>query len=761
MAESVLLVLTAGLAIAGILLVVMMRQRRQVYRAPMRHAVGARHGRSVQRPSSAHRRLHTAERSSAAVPPTRTAAVAEPPTASATHAEDALDGVHCAVIIHSEHILFANQRAAALRGMRQGDLKGKAVVSLFAPDDRGAMTDRFDRLLVRTEPAVPYPARMLNRDGGYDDVTCTDAVVEYRGTTAVLTTALPQRALTDTQQKKLANDARAALAMNALNEGVIQTDEQGCVRAMNPAAEKLLGLPANDGEDYIGKPWSDIVRLVDETDRQNIADPVARCLLERQRVQVSRQALLVDAADNERPVELAVVPLIGTDDVLVGTAAVLHDVAETRGIARQMSYEASHDALTGLLNRREFEQRLDAALHPRPDDATGDVLCYLDLDRFKPVNDTCGHVAGDKLLRQIAKLIRDKVRDSDSVARLGGDEFGLLLSACPLSKARQIADDVCNVVEDHRFVWRDQIFGVSVSIGLVQIGPHSGSVEDALSAADSACYVAKQRGRARVHVYSAKDEALARQRGEIAWLQLLQSALKEDAFDLVAQPIVAAGRSDRGGPACELLLRLPNRDGGAVTPRDFGESAKRYHLMPRIDRWVLTRTLQAIDEGILRLPEGRRCTVNLSGQTMGDPSFLEFVVDSLDNSSVTGEQLCFEVTETSVIANLDYTRRFIDVLHGLNCHFALDDFGSGMGSFSNLRKLEMDYIKIDGAYTRDLGDDAVSQAMVAAMVKLARSLDVRVVAEQVESQSTLDAVRGMGIDFVQGHVIGEPAPLTA
>ncbi|MEO1575904.1 MAG: diguanylate cyclase, partial [Pseudomonadota bacterium] len=538
---------------------------------------------------------------------------AEPTVDGRGIAHALLDGVQCAVIIHRDHILYANQRAATLRGMRQSDLVGKVAVSLFAPDDRGAVADRFSQMLEQNRPALPYPARLLNRLGEIDEVTCADTVVEYQGRPAIMTTAVPAGQAGGESAESAVSDSRAALAMDALGEGVIQTDAYACIQAINPAALKLLGYATESASDIVGRSWSEVVQLVDETDRQPLTDPVARCLLERQRVHVGRKALLVDAKNGDRPVDLAVVPLIDDDGELVGTAAVLHDVAEIRGLARQMSYEASHDALTGLLNRREFESRLDAALRPRTDDAVGDILCYLDLDRFKAVNDTCGHVAGDKLLRQIAKLIRDKVRDSDSVARLGGDEFGLLLTACPLSKARQIADDVCNAVEDHQFVWRDRIFNVSVSIGLVQVGPHSGGVEDALSAADSACYVAKQRGRARVHVYSAKDEALARQRGEIAWLQLLQNALKENTFDLVAQPIVAAGRSDRGGPACELLLRLRNRDGAMVTPRDFGESAKRYHLMPRIDRWVFNRTLQAIDEGTLRLPEGRRCTVNLSG----------------------------------------------------------------------------------------------------------------------------------------------------
>ena len=670
-----------------------------------------------------------------------------------------LDRIGAAVFVHREHILYVNPKAAALRGMRRRDLAGQSAVALFVPDDRGMATDLFHRRLAGEPTPEYYELRMLNRDGEGVEVRCADTVVEHDGAPALMTTAFDVSSFRRRAAVAGADGDRALRTLAGMPEAVLNTDDQGCLIYVNPAACALLGCEDDQGASVHGKRLADLVALVDETDRSPLPDPVERCLREQRPVSLGRSALLLTSDGLEHSIELGVTPLPVVGEAPRGAVVVLRDVAEMRGIARQMSYQASHDALTGLLNRREFEGRLDEALRTMPESAPGHVLCYLDLDRFKAVNDTSGHVAGDHLLRQLAALFREKVRDSDSVARLGGDEFGLLLSGCPLEKARQIADDVCNAVEAFRFVWRDKIFNVSVSIGLVEIGAHSGSVEDALSAADSACYVAKQRGRSRVHVYSSKDEALARHRGEIAWLHLLQNALKDDLFTLVAQPIVAAVSSERGGPACEVLLRLRDGHGHNVSPDVFGDSAQRYHLMPRIDRWVVRASLAAIQAGTLRLPPGRRCTLNLSGQTMGDPTFLEYVVDCLDETGVAGEQLCFEVTETAVITNMTHARRFIDVLHGLNCHFALDDFGSGMGSFANLKNLKMDYIKIDGMFTRNLGEDSVNQAMVAAMVKLARSLDIRVVAEQVETQSALDAVRGMGIDFVQGHVIGEPAPL--
>jgi EAL domain-containing protein (putative c-di-GMP-specific phosphodiesterase class I) len=363
------------------------------------------------------------------------------------------------------------------------------------------------------------------------------------------------------------------------------------------------------------------------------------------------------------------------------------------------------------------------------------------------------------MLREVAGIIKEAVRDSDTVGRLGGDEFGILLVGCPLEKARQIADDAVRAVNDHRFVWKDKIFSVGVSIGLVEVTHESTSIEDIIGAADSACYVAKNQG-SHVHVYSARDEAEARHRGEIVWLQLLQSALKENRFELHAQPIVAIDTtSTAGGPGLEVLLRLKDDSGTPVAPAEFMRAAERYRLMPMIDRWVVQTSLTALGRGAIRLPLGRTLCINLSFQTLGDAAFLEFVVDTLDRTGVAPDRLCFEVTENSVITNIDHARRFIGVLHGMGCRFALDDFGRGLSSFANLKNLSLDYLKIDGYFIRNLASDNVNQAMVTAMIKLARSLNFQVIAEQVEDLSALDSARRMGVDFVQGYQVGRPQPL--
>jgi len=383
----------------------------------------------------------------------------------------------------------------------------------------------------------------------------------------------------------------------------------------------------------------------------------------------------------------------------------------------------------------------------------------MDLDRFKAVNDSCGHLAGDNMLREVAALIKGQVRDSDFVGRLGGDEFGTLLVGCPLDKARQIAADICNAVADYRFVWKDKIFNIGISIGLVEVSHVSGNLQDTMSAADSACYVAKQRGRGQVHVYSARDEAIARERGDIQWLRQLQDALHEGHFQLAVQPIIATAGAAENGPAVEVLIRLPDESGRFANTAEFLRPAERYQLMPQIDRWVVNATLSAINSGEIRLAGDRSCTINISGQTLADEGFLEFIVDALDHSGVPPAHVCFEVSEGAVTSNVQHAQRFIEVLHGIGCEFALDDFGSGLGAFSNLKNLPVDYLKIDGSYTRNLAADQINQEMVSAMIKLARTMEFRIVAEQVEQQGDFDWLRDAGVDFVQGNFIEPPTTL--
>ncbi|HEU4593135.1 MAG TPA: EAL domain-containing protein, partial [Steroidobacteraceae bacterium] len=546
-------------------------------------------------------------------------------------------------------------------------------------------------------------------------------------------------------------------AMQSLAEAIVATDLEGRLTFLNPAAEQLLGVARAQA---LGRLLEETVGLMDQNDRKLLADPVREAVGGNGSPHnLSRRAVLLGkASGEERAIELAASPL-RVDGEVVGAVVLLHDVTELRGLHRQMSYQATHDALTGLVNRREFERRLEEAADTARRGEAMHMLCYLDLDRFKIVNDSSGHLAGDSMLREVAKLLREAVRDSDTVARLGGDEFGMLLVGCPLEKARQIAEDVCRSVAAYRFVWHDRVFNIGVSVGLIEVGREAGTVEQLLAAADSACYVAKKEGAGRVAVYSARDEALARGSGEIEWLQMLQGAIKEERFALYYQPIVAAHGTESDGPSMEVLLRMLDETGQEIQPSEFVPSAERFRLMASVDRWVVQTTLQALSRNAFQLARDRSVAINISGQTLGDPQFLEFVVECLDSTGVAPEQVCFEISESAVVSNLENARRFVGVLHGMGCKFAIDDFGSGVGSFSSLKNLELDYLKLDGSFMRNLARDSVSQTMVTAMIKLARTLNFKIIAEQVEDSAALDAARRMGVDYVQGFVIGRPARL--
>lgn len=668
-----------------------------------------------------------------------------------------LSGLHEAVAVHRERIVFANERFAALVGAADSSvIVGGAMPEFVHPDYTDLVREHLRRALA-AEPGLErleVELRPLNESTARVELSAVR--IDYQGGPALLLTLVemgPRAGLVPSVSR---GRPSAWETLDSLGEGVITTDINGRIDYLNQAAEQLLGVSTVDA---LGKGITDIFTLLDEGDRRSLGDPVRHCLATQSKVTVGRRGLMIlRNGGDERSVELTVTPLKGSKNDIVGTVVAVRDVSELRGITRQMSYQASHDALTGLVNRREFERRLEEAVALAHAQEGKHVLCYLDLDRFKAVNDSCGHLAGDSMLREVAALIKDAVRDSDTVGRLGGDEFGLLLAGCPLEKARQIADDVVRKVSDYRFVWKDKIFNIGVSVGLIEISRESGAADEVLSAADSACYVAKRQG-GHVHVYSARDEAVARHRGEIQWLQRLQAALKENRFELMAQPIVATAQETHG-PALEVLLRLQDEAvPGGISPVEFLRAAERYRLMSDVDRWVVQTSLTALGRGGIRLPPARSLAINLSGQTLGDPQFLEFVVDVLDRTGVAPAQVCFEVTENSVITNIEHAQRFIGVLHGMGCQFALDDFGRGLSSFGNLKNLSLDYLKIDGTFIRNLASDTVNQAMVAAMIKLARTLKFEVIAEQIEDAGALETAKRMGVDFVQGYHLGRPQPL--
>ncbi len=448
-----------------------------------------------------------------------------------------------------------------------------------------------------------------------------------------------------------------------------------------------------------------------------------------------------------------------------------HMAAHLQGMQEQMQervdqatarlvYQASHDTLTGLINRREFEQRLDHALATALQQDREHVLCYMDLDQFKVINDTCGHAAGDELLRQLALLLKGNLRERDTLARLGGDEFALLLENCSVSDALEVADLFRAEVQRYRFKWEDRIFSVGMSVGMVAINCDSSTAAHLLSAADAACYVAKDRGRNQIHLYESRDSDLVRHRGEMQWVTRIQKALEENRLRLLWQEIRRVDGGGEGLRHVELLLRMIDEEGAEILPMAFIPAAERYFIMPALDSWVIEETLRLCTH-YLASDKRVHClfAVNLSGASLKDPEFRRNLLERLQNEPMFGPHLCFEITETAAIGNLALVNDFIEAMRGFGCKFALDDFGSGLSSFSYLKNLKVDFLKIDGAFVQDMVTNAIDRSMVEAIHRIGHQMGLKTVAEYVVSEQILALLRQMGVDYAQGNGIHHPEPL--
>ena len=437
----------------------------------------------------------------------------------------------------------------------------------------------------------------------------------------------------------------------------------------------------------------------------------------------------------------------------------IQDITEAHQLSKELSYQATHDSLTGLVNRREFEARIEYALEGTWRNGKEHAICYLDLDQFKVINDTCGHVAGDELLRQVANVLRVKVRASDTIARLGGDEFGLLMENCPLAQSQRVAESFRAAIEDFQFVWDDKRFRVGVSIGLVPINGESASVTEVLQQADTACYAAKDLGRNRVHIYLRDDEALTKRHGEMQWVTKIQAALESDQFRLYVQPIVPVVGARNRYEHYEVLIRMIDDRGVEVPPGAFLPAAERYNLAPQVDRWVVSHLLEWAAQNPHEFARFDMCSVNLSGLTLVDESFLGYVINQLRAARVPSSKICFEITETAVISNLSQATRFISTLKALGCFFALDDFGSGLSSFAYLKHLPVDYLKIDGMFVRDIHTDPLDRALVRSINDVGKVMGKRTIAEFVENDEIMRVLAEVGVDYAQGYGVGKPFPL--
>ena len=550
----------------------------------------------------------------------------------------------------------------------------------------------------------------------------------------------------------------ALVTLQSIGDGVITARPDGSVAYLNPVAEQLTGW---GHEEARGRPLQEIFKVVEEETREQVPDLIRSCLREQKTIKVAGNPLLIGHhGDEERSVEITVSPLHDTRGECTGVVMVFHDVTELRGLARDMSYQATHDSLTGLINRAEFERRLSLTLQSFQYEPEAEhALMYLDLDQFKVVNDTCGHAAGDELLRQLTTHLCSRIRGSDVLARLGGDEFGVLLENCPLEEARRVADDLRRMTHEFRFHWQGKVFEIGVSIGLVPLQQGCGDLSLVLRQADSACYVAKEQGRNRVHVFHARDADVARHYGQMQWVPRIKEALARDRFALYCQRVSPVGRGrHQRGDYYEVLVRMLDESGAVVAPMQFIPAAERYRLMPDLDRWVVSHAMRMLAEHATGR-NGNVYAINLSGQSLAEKEFLGFLIDELDASGLDPESICFEITETAAISNLIYATRLIDVLRGMGCLFALDDFGSGLSSFAYLKKLPVNYLKIDGHFIKDIPSDPRTYALVDGINRIGHNFGMETIAEFVQSDEILASLYRMGVDYAQGYAIARPAPI--
>lgn len=600
-------------------------------------------------------------------------------------------------------------------------------------------------------------------------------ITHYEGTIADITER--KRA----EQAIFAEKERAQVTLQSIGDAVISTDADGRIEYINPVAESLTAWTLEEAR---GRPIGEVLSLVNEITREPIENPLL-CVLGGSEVgSPADHSVLVTRSGHEVAIQESAAPICDRQGRVIGAVIVFHDVTKERRLKRALSYQASHDALTGLINRREFDNRLHAAVLSAQRGEGNYALLYIDLDQFKVVNDTCGHQAGDRLLRDVTGLLQARVRASDTIARLGGDEFGVLLEGCTVEQSTRIADGVRQAIRDYRFVWGATTLSVGASVGVVQITAETESVANVMSAADIACYAAKDEGRNRVHLYEADGISHPRHR-EMHWVARVMRAAEENRLELFFQPIRPIARA--GAMAFhELTVRLRDDDGRLVAPGEFIPAAERYNVMSVIDRCVVQRAIERLKEWMAReaLPEAANAgtrpmartgvearqarelagtklpllAVNLSGTSLNEQSFIDWVLQQVGDATLA-QALCFEITETAAVTNLSNATFVMRELKARGCKFALDDFGTGLSSFMYLKTLPVDYLKIDGQFISHVADDPVDRSMVEAICKVGRALGIETVAECVESQAVLDELGRIGVDYAQGYYLANPEPI--
>jgi diguanylate cyclase (GGDEF)-like protein/PAS domain S-box-containing protein len=659
-----------------------------------------------------------------------------------------------------------------------------ATILGWSLDELGTVTNQF-RVDIAHPDELPHTRRLL-RDhfAGRSDAYITEARLRHRDGHWIwvedrgrLITRTPDGRPEwvygihiDISERKRRDEALSRLSMQladqhelmrvtlrSIGDAVITTDAAGLISWLNPVAERMTGWLSSEA---VGRPLLQVFHIVNEETRESAPDPVAACLAEGRIVGLAHQTLLISKDGTEYGIQDSAAPILNAQGEMLGVVLVFHDVSEQRRLSGEMTYRATHDALTGLVNRAEFETRMLRTLRHAQEHDSQHALMYIDLDQFKLVNDACGHSVGDQLLQQVSKLLGDAVRARDTLARLGGDEFAIILEHCNMEQAGRVAQKICDRMDDFRFIHEDRRFRIGTSIGLVPVDKRWASTAAIQQAADTSCYAAKEAGRNRVHAWFDTDAAMRARSHEIQWTSRIESALDHDGFALFAQRFECLNGQAQGLHA-EVLLRMRNDDGSWVQPGSFLPAAERFHLVSRIDRWVLSRAVawlrsRAQPCGIESL------SVNLSGRSVGDRAFHGWVLELLaDAGPVVCSRLCLEITETAAVTNLADAAVFIGHVRQAGVKVSLDDFGAGASSFGYLKALQVDYLKIDGQYIRNLVTEALDDAAVRCFVDVAQLMGIKTVAEFVDSADALHRLQLIGVDYAQGYLIHRPEPIDA
>ncbi len=558
-----------------------------------------------------------------------------------------------------------------------------------------------------------------------------------------------------TENKLEQEKQRNRITLKLLKDGVVATDINCNIESMNPVAEGLTGWPSYEAK---GNHLDSILKLIDANTRERITNLGKDCLDTGKPIESKNNLVLLDRFNNEHPIELSITPSSSLNLETGGLVVIFKDASETKRLTQEISHQASHDSLTGLLNRQEFEFRLEEAISSAATHDVQHVLCYLDLNQFKIINAQAGHTAGDIILKQAADQMKEHIRSIDIFARLGGDEFSLLLVNTTVDQAKLIAQELINTIRSATFKWRDQHFEIGLSIGLITIDKNSQDPAHMLTRAELACFTAKDHGRNKLHIYRQEDDELTRRHTEMMRAAGVTGALQEDRFRIYCQPIVALSPQNQESLHYELLIRLTDPKGDLIMPASFIPAAERYGLMTSLDRWMISTAFRSYND-IFGKDSGVQIAINLSGNSLNDDSLLDFIKGEINKTEIEPSNVCFEITETAAISNLDQVSQLILELKRIGCRFALDDFGSGLSSFTYLKNLPVDYLKIDGSFVHDMIDDTIDHAMVEAINQVGHIMGIGTIAECAESEEVVEMLRELGVDYAQGFAMGSPVPI--